>query len=186
MRVDVRLVAATNRDLTRMVKEGQFRSDLFYRLNVFPVLLPPLRERVEDIPLLVRHFAKQFAQRMSRRIDTIPSEVMEALVRYPWPGNVREMQNIIERAVILSTTGRLQIDPRSLPDTPGSQELDNQLDAREREAIEAALRASHGRVSGPDGATEQEAIERAKARTTNRSSNSATRVSGQFCELSSR
>jgi len=155
VRVDVRLVAATNRDLTRMVKEGQFRSDLFYRLNVFPVLLPPLRERVEDIPLLVRHFAKQFAQRMSRRIDTIPSEVMEALVRYPWPGNVREMQNIIERAVILSTTGRLQIDPRSLPDTPGSQELDNQLDAREREAIEAALRASHGRVSGPNGAAKK-------------------------------
>jgi formate hydrogenlyase transcriptional activator len=89
VRVDVRLVAATNRDLAQMVAHGQFRSDLFYRLNVFPVLLPPLRERSEDIPLLVRHFTQQFAKRMSRRIESIPAEVMDALVRYPWPGNVR-------------------------------------------------------------------------------------------------
>jgi formate hydrogenlyase transcriptional activator len=155
IRVDVRLVAATNRDLAQMVADGQFRSDLFYRLNVFPVLLPPLRERSEDIPLLVRHFTQQFAQRMSRRIESIPAEVMTALVRYPWPGNVREMQNVIERAVILSQNGRLRIDPQSLASSPMAQELKGQLDAREREAIEAALDASQGRVSGPNGAAKR-------------------------------
>jgi len=152
VRVDLRLVAATNRDLAQMVADGKFRSDLFYRLNVFPVLLPPLRERAEDIPLLVRHFAKQFAQRMSRRIESIPAEVMDALLRYPWPGNVREMQNVIERAVILSQNGRLQVDTRSLVGSEAPQELNCQLDAHERETIEAALHASHGRVSGPNGA----------------------------------
>jgi formate hydrogenlyase transcriptional activator len=155
VRVDVRLVAATNRDLAQMVADGRFRSDLFYRLNVFPVLLPPLRERTEDIPLLVRHFTQQFAQRMSRRIETIPAEIMDALVRYPWPGNVREMQNVIERAVILSQNGRLRVDPQSLASAPATQELSGQLDAREREAIEAALRASQGRVSGPNGAAKR-------------------------------
>jgi formate hydrogenlyase transcriptional activator len=155
MRVDVRLVAATNRDLTHMVADGKFRSDLFYRLNVFPVRLPPLRERSEDIPLLVRHFTQQFAKRMSRRIESIPAEVMDALVRYPWPGNVREMQNVIERAVILSQNGRLRVDPQSLASGPAQQELNGQLDAREREAIEAALRTTHGRVSGPNGAAKR-------------------------------
>src|SRR5436853_3926162 len=95
IRVDVRLVAATNRDLARMVADGRFRSDLYYRLNVFPVVLPPLRERRDDIPRLVRHFTQQFARRMGRRIETIPSPVLEALVRYPWPGNSREPQNVI-------------------------------------------------------------------------------------------
>src|SRR5438132_12308064 len=102
VRVDVRLVAATNRDLAQMVAEHRFRNDLYYRLNVFPVVLPPLRERREDIPMLARHFIQRFARRMGRRIETVPAAVMDALVRYPWPGNVREMQNIIERAVILS------------------------------------------------------------------------------------
>jgi len=152
VRVDVRLVAATNRDLAQMVANGQFRGDLFYRLNVFPVLLPPLRERTEDIPLLVRHFTQQFAQRMSRRIETIPAQVMDALVRYPWPGNVREMQNVIERAVILSANGRLRVDPQSVAHAPAAQELHEQLETRERGAIEVALRASQGRVSGPHGA----------------------------------
>ena len=92
VRVDVRLVAATNRDLAQMVGDGRFRSDLYYRLNVFPVVLPPLRERREDIPRLVRHFTQWFAQRVGRRIESIPAVVMNALVRYPWPGNVREMQ----------------------------------------------------------------------------------------------
>src|SRR3954462_12856061 len=100
-RINVRLIAATHRDLKEMVRRREFRSDLYYRLNVFPVVLLPLRERRQDIPLLVRHFTQRFARRMGRRIETIPSEVMDALVGYPWPGNVREMQNVIERAVIL-------------------------------------------------------------------------------------
>src|SRR5438067_3526396 len=107
--VDVRLVAATNRDLARMVADGRFRSDLYYRLNVFPVVLPPLRERPDDIPRLVRHLTQRFARRMGRRIEAIPSAVLDALVRYPWPGNVRELQNIIERAVILSPGPALQV-----------------------------------------------------------------------------
>src|SRR5438445_4146094 len=109
VRVDVRLVAATNRDLAQMVGDGHFRNDLYYRLNVFPVVLPPLRERPDDIPRLVRHFTQRFARRMGRRIETIPAAVMDALVRYRWPGNVREMQNVIERAVILSPGSALHI-----------------------------------------------------------------------------
>ena len=103
-----------NRDLAEMVADGRFRSDLYYRLNVFPVVLPPLRERPDDIPRLVRHFTQRFARRMGRRIETIPSAVMEALVRYPWPGNVRELQNVIERAVILSPGPSLQVPARRL------------------------------------------------------------------------
>ncbi|MCI0684907.1 MAG: sigma 54-interacting transcriptional regulator [Gemmataceae bacterium] len=114
VRVDVRLVAATNRNLAQMVADGQFRTDLYYRLNVFPVVLPPLRERVSDIPMLARHFTQKFARRMGRRIETIPTAIMDALVRYPWPGNVREMQNVIERAVILSPGQALQMDPAEL------------------------------------------------------------------------
>jgi formate hydrogenlyase transcriptional activator len=109
IKVDVRLVAATNRDLAAMVAEGQFRNDLYYRLNVFPLVLPPLRERPHDIPKLVRHFTQQFARRMDRRIEEIPTVVMQALVHYPWPGNVRELQNVIERAVILSPGPALQV-----------------------------------------------------------------------------
>jgi formate hydrogenlyase transcriptional activator len=109
IRVDVRLVAATNRDLAAMVADGSFRSDLYYRLNVFPLLLPPLRERRDDIPPLVRHFTQRFARRMGRQIEAIPSAVMETLVRYPWPGNIRELQNVIERAVILSPGSSLQV-----------------------------------------------------------------------------
>jgi formate hydrogenlyase transcriptional activator len=109
IKVDVRLVAATHRDLARMIADGRFREDLYYRLNIFPVVLPPLRERPDDIPRLVRHFTQQFARRMGRRIETIPSAVMDALVRYLWPGNVRELQNVIERAVILSPGPSLQV-----------------------------------------------------------------------------
>jgi formate hydrogenlyase transcriptional activator len=105
--VDVRLVAATNRDLTEMVRRNEFRSDLYYRLNVFPVLLPPLRARSEDIPALVTHFVETFGRRMNKEIEHIPSETMSALRSYPWPGNIRELQNLIERAVILSNQGVL-------------------------------------------------------------------------------
>src|SRR6185369_576998 len=114
IKVDVRVVGATHHDLAKMVADGRFREDLFYRLNVFPVVLPPLRERPDDIPRLVRHFTQQFARRMGRGIETITSEVMEALVRYPWPGNVRELQNVIERAVILSPGPLLQVPPGDL------------------------------------------------------------------------
>ena len=107
--VDVRLVAATNRDLAAMVAEGRFRTDLYYRLNVFPLVLPPLRERPDDIPRLVRHFTQRFARQMGRRIETIPSAILEALVHHPWPGNIRELQNVIERAVILSPGPTLQV-----------------------------------------------------------------------------
>jgi formate hydrogenlyase transcriptional activator len=110
--VDVRLVAATNRDLTDMVNRGEFRSDLYYRLNVFPIVLPPLRERREDIPALVAHFVDAFARRMGRPIEDIPAETMSALSSYAWPGNIRELQNLMERAVILSNDGVL---PNALP-----------------------------------------------------------------------
>ncbi len=111
-RVDVRMVAATNRDLPEMVERKEFRTDLYYRLNVFPILLPPLRQRREDIPELVTHFVGVFARRMGKRIDHIPAETMAAFRAHPWPGNVRELQNVIERAVILSTDGTL---PNPLP-----------------------------------------------------------------------
>jgi len=104
-KVDVRLVAATNRDLVKMVARGQFRSDLYYRLNVFPILLPSLRERREDIPVLVTHFVKMFSRRMGKQIDSIPPEIMAAFQWYSWPGNIRELQNLVERAVILSRDG---------------------------------------------------------------------------------
>ena len=110
--MDVRLVAATNRDLMEMVSRGEYRSDLYYRLNVFPIQLPPLRERPEDIPALVTHFVEKFGRRMSREIEHIPPETMSALTSYPWPGNIRELQNLIERAVILSNDGVL---PNPLP-----------------------------------------------------------------------
>src|SRR6266699_1878947 len=109
-----------------MVADDQFRNDLYYRLNVFPVVLPPLRERSDDIPRLVRHFTQRFARRMGRRIDTIPSAVMEALVRYPWPGNVRELQNVIERAVILSPGLSLQVPLSDLESRGQKSEVGSQ------------------------------------------------------------
>jgi formate hydrogenlyase transcriptional activator len=156
VRVDVRLVAATNRDLARMVADGQFRSDLYYRLNVFPLLLPPLRERPDDIPRLVRHFAQRFAQRMGRRIETIPSDVMEALVRYPWPGNIRELQNVVERAVILSPGPSLQIplgEYQSAAEqaSAATAEAVTLADA-ERDHILGVLHETGWVVGGPKGA----------------------------------
>src|SRR5262249_55513794 len=109
LRTNVRVVAATHRDLLAMVQQGTFRADLYYRLNIFPLTVPPLRERLEDIPLLVRHFVAQYARRMQRTIDTIPSATLDALCRYPWPGNIRELQNCIERAVIVSPGPVLQV-----------------------------------------------------------------------------
>src|SRR5919108_1650142 len=111
---DVRLVAATNRDLEQMVDAGKFRADLYYRLNVFPITIPPLRQRPEDIPLLVRHFVRHYARQLRQRLDTVPAEALAALTRYAWPGNVRELQNVIERAVVLSPGPALQLAPDDL------------------------------------------------------------------------
>jgi formate hydrogenlyase transcriptional activator len=156
IKVDVRLVAATHRDLAQMVADGRFREDLYYRLNVFPVVLPPLRERPDDIPRLVRHFTQRFAGRMGRRIETIPSAVMDALIRYPWPGNVRELQNVIERAVILAPGSSLQVPPGELQPAP-TQALAPTAAAvtladAEREHILSALRETGWVVGGPKGA----------------------------------
>ena len=151
IRVNVRLVAATNRDLAKMVAEGRFRSDLYYRLNVFPLALPPLRERPDDIPRLVRHFTQRFARRMGRRIESIPSATMDALVRYPWPGNVRELQNIIERAVILSPGPTLQVpSPTCRPCPRRSSRGLRRLRHRSRSSTPSASTSST-HWSPPDG-----------------------------------
>lgn len=155
LKTDARLIAATNRDLEVMVQEQRFRADLFYRLNVFPIHVPPLRERPEDIPLLVRHFVQHFSLRMNRQIDTIPSETMGALARYCWPGNIRELENVIERAVILSPGPVLRVQLQDLcnraiqDDTNGAQQT---LEDVERAQILATLKATKWILSGPNGA----------------------------------
>jgi formate hydrogenlyase transcriptional activator len=152
IRTDARLIAATNRDLARMVEERQFRADLYYRLNVFPITVPPLRDRRDDIPLLVRYFVQQYARRMNKRIATIPSDSMQALARYHWPGNIRELQNFIERAVILSPGPALHVPVRELKrGGAGAGEVQT-LAAAEKDAILRALRDANGKVGGPDGA----------------------------------
>ena len=153
---DARLIAATNRDLSVMVGDHKFRADLFYRLNVFPVQLPPLRERREDIPLLVRHFVRQFARRMNRAIDTIPSDTMTVLVAYHWPGNIRELQNLIERAVILSAGPVLKVPLNDLQSqahaAPASTGRIETLEEVERRHILGTLQATDWVVGGPKGA----------------------------------
>ncbi|TKB54353.1 MAG: GAF domain-containing protein [Nitrospira sp.] len=152
--VNVRILAATNRDLDHMVEEQKFRSDLYYRLKVFPITVPPLRERPEDIPLLVRHFAQKFALRMKKRIETIPSEAMKALQAYHWPGNVRELENFIERAVILTQGQDLFVSLAELKRTPGhvTNSGTTTLEQAEREHILKALRESDWIIGGPVGA----------------------------------
>ena len=153
LRVDVRLIAATNRDLAKMVSDHQFRSDLYYRLNVFPILIPPLRERTDDIPILVRFFAQVYARRMNKQMETIPAETMDALVRYPWPGNVRELQNLIERAVILSPGSVLRVSLADLkPPAEGSSESVSTLEEAERRHILRALEESRWVIGGAGGA----------------------------------
>ncbi|HEU4504809.1 MAG TPA: sigma 54-interacting transcriptional regulator [Nitrospira sp.] len=153
IRVDVRVVAATNRDLAHMVEEQRFRSDLYYRLKVFPITLPPLRERAEDIPALVRHFAQKFALRMKKRIETIPAEAMKALQAYPWPGNVRELENFIERAVILSSGSDLMVPLSELKSlSPLSNGSPKTLEDAEREHILKALREAKWTIGGSAGA----------------------------------
>ncbi len=173
LHTDARLIAATNRDLEALVADQKFRSDLYYRLNVFPVRVPALRERPEDIPLLVRHFVQQFSRRMTKAIDTIPSETMSMLLRYSWPGNIRELQNVIERAVIVTTGpvlkvpgddlrsspsaansiphGRAGANHRANPDE-GAGNMRAQLNDAERKQILAALEQTNWTVAGPEGA----------------------------------
>jgi formate hydrogenlyase transcriptional activator len=154
-KVDVRIVAATHRDLEGMILEKQFRSDLYYRVNVFPIQVPPLRERPEDIPLLVEHFVKQATQRMGKTIDAIPSETVDALICYRWPGNIRELENVIERAVILSPGRVLRLSPRDLKSQimPGhSRDRHQTLEEVERNHILKTLRETSWVLSGPGGA----------------------------------
>ncbi|MGH7968281.1 MAG: sigma 54-interacting transcriptional regulator, partial [Limisphaerales bacterium] len=161
--VDVRLLAATNRDLTRMVAEREFRSDLYYRLRVFPITVPPLRERTEDIPILVRYFAQKHAERMRRRIEIIPPEAMEALVRWFWPGNVRELENIIERAVILSPGPVLRIPLAELVPENGETAKGNgsgTLEDADRDHILRILRETRGIIGGPHGAAARLGLKR--------------------------
>src|SRR5215813_11455476 len=173
IKTDIRLIAATHRNLPEMVSKQQFRSDLFYRLNVFPIQLPPLRDRVDDIPRLVRHFALKHAQRMNRRIETIPAETMRALVQWHWPGNIRELENFIERSVILSRGTVLNVPVSELnpPTTTaplamsaaaaaavGGRSLT--LQDSEREHILKILRETKGVLSGPDGAASRLGLKR--------------------------
>jgi formate hydrogenlyase transcriptional activator len=166
LQVNVRIIAATNQDLRLMVNEGTFRADLYYRLNVFPMTLPPLRERTDDVPLLVEHFVETFARQQGKTIDEIPEEVMTALARYDWPGNIRELQNVIERGVIMSS-GRvlsrhtaMYLQPTItvphcvVPITPKTVSIRTLADA-EREHISAILRETKGVVGGPYGAAAQ-------------------------------
>jgi transcriptional regulator with GAF, ATPase, and Fis domain len=155
-KTDVRVVAATNRDLQAAIAEGRFREDLFYRLNVFPIEVPPLRERREDIPLLVEYFVDRYGSKAGKKVTTIAKKSMELLQSYGWPGNIRELQNVIERSVIISDSENLAVDEswlagRSSADTT-SPPLTEKLAAQEREMIEAALAETQGRVSGPRGA----------------------------------
>jgi formate hydrogenlyase transcriptional activator len=159
--VNIRLVAATNRDLAKMVNAGQFRSDLYYRLRVFPVTIPPLRERREDIPLLVRYFLASHSKRMGRRIETIPDETMKTLVRWNWPGNVRELENFIERSVILSPGAVLRAPLAELEQIEASSgSADTNLEAAEREHILRVLRECKGIIGGAHGAAERLGLKR--------------------------
>ena len=162
-RVDIRLVAATNRDLEEMMAARQFRSDLYYRLDVFPIRIPPLRERPEDISLLVKHFTQKYAGLMGKRIDDVPATTLQKLERWSWPGNVRELENLVQRSVILTTGKTLTI---SLPD-----KLNGAIDAaevvgnfEEQTRIVNILKETKGRVSGPDGAASRLGVKRSTLR----------------------
>ncbi|MEJ2582160.1 MAG: sigma 54-interacting transcriptional regulator, partial [Acidobacteriota bacterium] len=160
--VDVRLIAATNRDLSEDMEAGRFREDLFYRVAVYPITVPPLRDRREDIPPLVRHFVQHYAQRRGKRIDEVPAELMRRLRAYDWPGNVRELQNVIERAVLTSTDDVLKLaEPlqNAAIDSAAAAETDFgegllPLDEVERRYIERVLASTRGKISGSGGAAE--------------------------------
>jgi transcriptional regulator with GAF, ATPase, and Fis domain len=154
IKVNVRLVAATSRNLPAMVEEREFRGDLYYRLNIFPLVVPPLRERSDDIPLLVEYFVARFGERLGRKVSRIDRETMDLLQAYRWPGNIRELQNVIERSVILAQGGTLRIDASMLEpgETRKAASDGHVLRQNEKELIEAALAETQGRVAGPRGA----------------------------------
>jgi transcriptional regulator with PAS, ATPase and Fis domain len=167
IRADVRVIAATNRDLEASVAEGSFRGDLFYRINVFPMENPPLRQRKDDIPVLVEYFIDRYARKAGKNIKRVNKKTLELLQSYPWPGNIRELQNVIERSVILCDTEIFSIDENWLPQLPPLEaeskqqaELPQALLAQEKEMIEAALKDARGRVSGPTGAAAKLGIPR--------------------------
>jgi formate hydrogenlyase transcriptional activator len=167
-KVDVRLVAATNRNLLKMTTRGQFRNDLYYRLNVFPILLPPLRERREDIPALVTHFVKMFCRRMKKQVDCIPAETMAAFQWYSWPGNIRELQNLVERAVILSRDGALPNPLRKkqtemvIPSVHRTRTLHSSMtwEDSDRSLILETLEEAGWIVGGPGGAAARLGLKR--------------------------
>ena len=160
LRTDARLIAATNVNLQEMVDTKRFRADLFYRLNVFPIQMPPLRERREDIPLLVTHFVHDGARRMHRNIKRVPSAAMEALVRYSWPGNIRELENLIERAVVLSPGDVLQVPLSEITGVAKTKASDLTLEEAERGHILATLKKTRWVLSGPRGAANRLGIKR--------------------------
>ncbi|HKE57013.1 MAG TPA: sigma 54-interacting transcriptional regulator, partial [Pyrinomonadaceae bacterium] len=166
IRADVRVIAATNRDLQAAISAGSFRSDLFYRLHVFPIEIPPLRERKEDILLLVEYFIDRYARKGGKNIASIDKKTLRLLESYPWPGNIRELQNVIERSVILCEAASLSVDESWLCQQPPVRISESQLylsdrvAAQEKELIEAALTESQGRVFGPSGAAAKLGIAR--------------------------
>jgi transcriptional regulator with GAF, ATPase, and Fis domain len=155
--VDVRLIAATNRDLAEAVRKGTFRQDLYYRLNVFPIQVPPLRDRMQDIPLLVWAFIRQFEKKMGKQVESIPKRSMDALQRYSWPGNIRELRNVIEHAMIISTGTVLDIQ---VPAATATEGTDGNLESAERKHILTALEKSGWRLSGEGGAANVLGIKR--------------------------
>ena len=166
IRADVRVIAATNRDLEAAISAGRVRSDLFYRLNVFPIEIPPLRERKEDIRLLVEYFIDRYARKAGKRITTVDKKTLRSLESYPWPGNIRELQNVVERSVIVCEAENFSVDESWLSQKPSERKAESQLylsekvATQEKEIIEAALRECQGRVFGPSGAAEKLGIAR--------------------------
>jgi formate hydrogenlyase transcriptional activator len=165
VRTNVRVIAATNRDVEAAIVAGTFRSDLFYRLNVFPIDMPPLRERREDIPLLVEYFIDRYARKAGKSFQTVNKKSLDLLRSYSWPGNIRELQNVIERSVVVCESANFSVDEswlsrQPLASEPNSLELSAKVAAREKEIIEAALSKSGGRVFGPSGAAAKLGIPR--------------------------
>jgi len=159
-KVNVRLIAATNRDLEKMIESREFRSDLYYRLNVFPIRIPPLRERPEDIPLLVRYFAQKYGRRMEKQIESIPAAAMKTLAGWHWPGNIRELENFIERSVILTHGPALQVPIGELGGNGKAAAVTSTREANERDEILRILKDTNGRVAGPQGAAARMGIKR--------------------------